>query len=198
MLISTVLPGSSTAQVTAIVPDTSLPTNSVILPNGNVFDITAGTSVGNNLFHSFQEFNVGAGDTANFIDPGGVANILSRVTGTNVSNIFGQLRSDSSANFFFLNPNGVIFGPNATLDVGGSFHVSTADVLRLGSGEGAGMFSARDSTMDVLTSAPPSAFGFLGGNPGAIQINQGELSVKDNNSLLIVGGDISITGDGGR
>ena len=173
------------AQVmTKITADGTLPTNSVIAENGNMFDISAGTSVGGNLFHSFQEFHVGDGDTANFVDPGGIANILSRVTGGNVSNIFGQLRSDSSANLFFLNPNGVVFGPNSSLDVGGSFHVSTADVIRLG--DGLGQFSASDPASDVLVAAPPSAFGFLGDNPPVLPFNS-ELG-------LVSSGGISING----
>ena len=173
------------AQVmTKITADGTLPTNSVIAENGNVFDISAGTSVGGNLFHSFQDFHVGDGDTANFVDPGGIANILSRVTGGNVSNIFGQLRSDSSANLFFLNPNGVVFGPNSSLDVGGSFHVSTANHIRLG--QGSGLFSASNPANDVLVSAPPAAFGFLGNNPPVLPFNS-QLG-------LVASGGISIHG----
>ncbi len=194
--------------VTNITPDSTLPTNSMVNENGNVFNITEGTSVGSNLFHSFQEFNVASGDVANFVDPGGIANILSRVTGDNVSNIFGQLRSDSSANLYFFNPNGVVFGPNSSLDVGGSFHMSTADFIRLG--EGSGLFSASDPASDVLIAAPPSEFGFLPGNvnagsveiqglrhenPGqALEIIGGNIVIR-NGTLTVPGGDILLTGD---
>ena len=189
--------------VTTITPDATLPTNTEIQANGNIRNITAGTEIGSNLFHSFQDFSVGNGDTANFVAPGGIANILSRVTGTNVSNIFGQLRSDSSANLFFLNPNGVVFGPNSSLDIGGSFHVSTADYLRLGNGSDAGMFSAVNPQNDVLTSATPAAFGFLGPNVNSqgIAINGATLSVPIGNNLSVVGrdgGDLASLTDGVR
>ena len=142
-------------------------------------------------FIVFQEFNVGSGDTANFVDPGIIENILSRVTGANVSNIFGQLRPDSTANLYFLNPNGVVFGPNSSLDIGGSFHVSTADFIRLG--EGSGLFSASDPASDVLIAAPPSEFGFLPGNvnAGSVEI-QGLRHENSGKILEIVGGDIVI------
>ena len=176
----------TTAQqvVTNITPDTTLHTNSMVTPNGNLFDITKGTAVGSNLFHSFQEFSVSSGDIANFVDPGGVANILSRVTGANVSNIFGQLRSDSSANLFFLNPNGIVFGPESSLDIGGSFHVSTADFIRLG--DGPGLFSALDPASDILISAPPSTFGFLSSGLNNIDI-QSTLKVGTGEATSIVG-----------
>lgn len=181
--------------ITNITPDTTLPTNSVIQPNGNVFEITAGTSVGGNLFHSFQDFHVGSGDVASFVDPGGIANILSRVTGANPSNIFGQLRSDSSANVFFLNPNGVVFGPNSSIDVGGSFHVSTANELRLGSGDGKGMFNASAHSEDILTSAPPAAFGFLPNSSSPISIDGLQLSAS---TSTVLASDITIgRADGG-
>ncbi len=200
--------------ITNISPDSTLPTNSVIAPNGNVFDITAGTKMGSNLFHSFQEFNVGQGDAANFVDPGGIANILSRVTGSNVSNIFGQLRSDSSVNLFFLNPNGVIFGPNSSLDVGGSFHVSTADFVRFEDGNIFYSDAALDGSADsLLRAAPPAAFGFLGNpvsfgfstkTPAPITIaslvdrsgGKEFLEVNGGETFSLVGGDISIIGDG--
>ena len=186
----------SHAQVVSIItPDTTLPINSVIQPNGNVLDITAGTTVGSNLFHSFQEFNVGEGDVANFVDSGGVTNILSRVTGANPSNIFGQLRSEATANLYFLNPNGVVFGPNASLDVGGSFYVSTANYIGLGDSPGAGLFSAMDPGNDVLTSAPPTAFGFLGEFSSKITIDQSNLSVREGETLSVIGGDIEVKGN---
>ncbi len=190
------------AQVqTSIVADTTLPggNNSIVLPNGSRVDITGGFSAGSNLFHSFSDFQVGSGDLASFQSQG-ADNILSRVSGSNPSNIFGTIGVDigqadrTNANFFFLNPNGVVFGPTASLDLNGSFHVSTADSLRLGTGPGAGLFSPTDPNSDLLTSAPPSAFGFLAENPGSIAINQSKLIVSPNQSLIVAGGDVSIKG----
>ena len=90
---------------------------------------------GGNLFHSFGAFNVPSGGSATFTGPATIANILSRVTGGQPSAIDGVLRSEiAGANFYLLNPSGVLFGPQARLEVSGSFHVSTADVLRLADG----------------------------------------------------------------
>lgn len=174
--------------------------------------ITGGTRPGNgpNLFHSFGNFSVGAGDTANFQNTqinGSfpfTSNILSRVTGGNPSNIFGTIKTTDfgSANLFLINPAGVVFGPSAVLDIGtsmgtpGSFHVSTADYLRLGNlgAADAGVFSANALVADVLTSAPVTAFGFLDPNPAAVAIQGNTLQVGEGQTLSVVGGDVSMTG----
>lgn len=176
-----------TQVITAIVPDTTLPTNSSVTQIGKTVQIIDGTSVGSNLFHSFDTFHVGSGDTANFVNPGGIDNILSRVTGGAASNIFGTLQSESSANLFFLNPNGVVFGPTASVDVGGSFYVSTADYMRLEDDSSSGFFSATNPATDILTIAPPSAFGFLEQNPNSMGIilNQTMLGVPAGKDLKI-------------
>ena len=190
----------SLAQVTtSIIPDTTLPegNNSIALPSGSRVDISGGHIVGSNLFHSFSDFHIGDGDTANFFSQG-TSNILSRVTGNDPSHLFGTIGVDtnfpstSSANLFFINPNGVVFGPDASLDLNGSFHVSTADYLRLGANLQDGVFYATDPNSDLMTSAPPSAFGFLGDSTSSIAINQSNLGVSSMQSLILVGGDISI------
>ncbi|OQX27092.1 MAG: hypothetical protein BWK80_07005, partial [Desulfobacteraceae bacterium IS3] len=92
-----------------------------------------GKQSGTNLFHSFQQFNIHNGESATFSGPASVKNIISRVTGGSASWIDGKLASTiSGADLYFLNPAGVMFGSNASLDLSGSFHVSTADYLRLG------------------------------------------------------------------
>jgi filamentous hemagglutinin family protein len=78
------------------------------------------------LFHSFQNFNIIAGHGAYFANPLGIANIFSRVTGSNRSNILGTLGVLGQANLFFLNPNGITFGPKAQLNLNGSFIATTA------------------------------------------------------------------------
>ena len=117
-----------------------------------------GTRRGDNLFHSFEKFGIATGQTATFTGPGTIRNVISRVTGGEISNIDGTLRSTvGQADLYFLNPAGVMFGPNAKLDVPGSFHVSTAHELRFANGT---RFSALDKTGSSLTVAPPEAFGF--------------------------------------
>ncbi len=99
----------------------------------------------------------------------------------------------NGANLYLLNPSGVLFGPNASLDVSGSFHVSTADYIRLGN---EGILYANISENSVLTIDPPSAFGFLSGDPAGISIQQSSLEVPNGETISLVGGDIDIVGSG--
>ncbi len=97
---------------------------------GPDFQITPdlGQQYGGNLFHSFQDFNLNSLESATFSGSNSIHNIISRVTGGNLSNIDGLIRSTiPNADFYFINPYGIMFGPNAKLDVQGSFHSSTAD-----------------------------------------------------------------------
>jgi filamentous hemagglutinin family protein len=166
----------SQAQVTTtIIPDGTLKTK--VARHGNVFDITGGRRPGHgpNLFHSFDRFSVGTFHVARFRGPLGIENIISRVTGGQQSVIDGTLQSQiPGANLYLLNPSGVLFGPNASLDVSGSVHVSTADVLRFANGR---TFSAHLSAKSTFTIAPTAAFGFLTGNPAGIAIKGSALDV---------------------
>jgi filamentous hemagglutinin family protein len=104
---------------------------------GPNYNITAdlGKTRGNNLFQSFAQFNLASGEVATFSGPANIQNVLSRVTGGSPSSINGTIRSDiAGANVFFINPSGIIFGPNAAVDVSGSFAASTANYLKLADG----------------------------------------------------------------
>jgi len=156
-------------------------------------DAAVGRQVGGNLFHSFGLFNVNTGESATFTGPDSIDNILSRVTGGQASTIDGLLRSTIPAvNLFLLNPSGVLFGPNAQLNVQGSFHVSTADFIRLADGV---RFNAVPSAEDaLLTTAPPAVFGFLGNQPASISFQGSRLTVPEDETFSVIGGDIGITG----
>ncbi|MEO5356969.1 MAG: S-layer family protein [Nitrospirae bacterium YQR-1] len=151
---------------------------------------TMGTQVGGNLFHSFGTFNVYTGESATFTGASSISNIIARVTGGSSSYIDGAISSSiSGANLYFLNPAGVMFGKNATLDIKGSFYVSTADYLKLSDG---GKFSATTPSDTVLTTAAPSAFGFTSSNPTGVSIDGGFLEVSEGKGITIVAGSIDI------
>jgi filamentous hemagglutinin family protein len=151
---------TASAQIT---PDETLASErSQITPDqviqGVVSDqIDGGAIRGINLFHSFEQFNVNEGRGAYFSNPAGIENILSRVTGNDPSDILGTLGVLGNANLFLLNPNGILFGPNASLDVAGSFTATTADAIALGE---QGFFSASQPQQSSLLSVPPSVFFF--------------------------------------
>jgi len=164
---------------------------------GTAAQITGGTRPGNgtNLFHSFDQFNVGRPDTAQFLNTTPslpTYNILGRVTGGNPSNIFGTIDTMSypGANLFLMNPAGVVFGPNATLHVGGSVTFTTANYLRLADNS---RFTAIPGPTDALLStASITAFGFLGSTPGPITVQGGRLRVDTDQTLALVGGNITV------
>jgi len=196
---------SRAAVATSITPTTGTGNlGTTITPAGNLYDITGGTRPGGgpNLFHSFGNFSVGAGDIANFLNTpvnGSLpftSNILGRVTGGNVSNIFGTIQTTNfgKANLFLMNPAGFLFGPNATINVGGMMTFTTADYMRLADG---GRFNANPNGMppDTLTTAPVAAFGFLGSNPAAINFEGGQLTVASGTGIMLVGGDINLAAD---
>ncbi len=192
LLLLSAVPTVSQAQfTTAITSDGTLGTT--VSRAGATYNITGGTRSGSNLFHSFGLFSVGGGDTANFSNDTGLttSNILGRITGGQPSSIFGTIRTTNfgAANLFLINPAGWIFGPTASLNVGGSFHVSTADYLKFADGA---KFYADLGQQSVLTTAPVSAFGFLSQNPSAIGVVESALEVPAGNTLSLVGGDLVI------
>jgi len=185
--------------ITSLILFTSLPilTHAEITTDGTLgltqtlpgpdFQITAdlGRQIGGNLFHSFNTFNINKGETATFLGPTSVANIISRVTGGQQSIINGQLIANiPQANLYLINPDGFILGPHAKLDLQGSFHLSSASFLRLGE---IGSFDSRRPDESILVSAPPSAFGFLD-NPAAITIQGSQLATREGRTLSILGG----------
>ena len=177
----------------------------------NVAEISGGRTAGNNLFHSFQDFSLATGNTAFFNNAANIDNIVSRVTGGNISNIDGLIRANGDANLILVNPSGVNFGANASLDLGGSFLGSTADSVIFDDGT---VFSATGNPIEpTLTISAPVGLQ-LGQNPAAINITGrgsnlsseipvfspfiiGEtsgLEVQPGQTLALVGGEIGLTG----
>ncbi|MCY7392724.1 MAG: filamentous hemagglutinin N-terminal domain-containing protein, partial [Leptolyngbyaceae cyanobacterium CAN_BIN12] len=152
--------------------------------------ITGGASREANLFHSFTQFDIGEGRGAYFENPAGIQNIFSRITGNDISDINGTLGVLGSANLFLMNPNGIVFGQNARLDLGGSFVGTTANAIGFGDG---GIFSA--SMPDVpgqVLNVNPSALLFNQMGNGAIASQAKELASASGQSLLFAGGDVSL------
>ncbi|AOY78740.2 filamentous hemagglutinin N-terminal domain-containing protein [Moorena producens JHB] len=157
--------------------------------NGKVVDLIKGGAIRDiNLFHSFLEFNVSEGQRVYFANPAGIENILSRVTGANPSNILGTLGVNGGANLFLINPNGILFGKNAKLDVRGSFVGTTADGIGFGN---QGVFSASNpEPPSPLLTVNPNVF-FFNQIPGNIT-SQAKLEKLAVDNLLLLGGDIEV------
>lgn len=174
-----------------IIPDTTLPNQTTVTPNGNIFIIQGGTNIGGNLFHSFREFSVKNGSQAFFNNSIDIVNIISRVTGGKLSNIDGLIRANGTANLFLINPSGIIFGSHASLHLGGSFLASTASGIRFTDGS---IFSATNpQSPPLLTVNMPIGLQYET-NPADITVQQSRLQVSPNNTLALFGGNVNING----
>lgn len=160
---------------------------------GPAYQVTPalGSQVGSNLFHSFDRFSVGTGESVSFSGPQSIGRIVSRVTGGELSNLDGAVSSEIvGADLYLLNPAGIAFGPNASLDLSGAFYASTADYLRFADGA---TFSARAPATSVLTVAAPSAFGFLETAPAPISV-AGSTLFSLGQDMALIGGDLTVSG----
>lgn len=178
------------AQVGPIAPDRTLPTPSQVQQSGDTIQIDGGTRSGGNLFHSFEQFSVPEGITAWFNTAADVQAAIARVTGSQASEILGTLRANGSTNLFLLNPNGIIFGPNAQLQVGGAFWASTADGLTFD--DGITFAAGRSGGPPLLSSRVPVGLQ-LGQQPASIRV-LGTLAVAPTQRLSLVGGAIELPG----
>jgi filamentous hemagglutinin family protein len=178
------LPTTVLAQVT---PDGS--TSTTVNTDGNISTIDAGEQAGANLFHSFSDFSVPNGGEAYFNNSADIENILSRVTGGNVSNIDGLI-SANNANLFLINPAGVILGDGARLDLGGSFYGGTADSILFPDGV---EFNANNTNTPVLTINAPIGLN-LRDNPADVNVQSSNLTVSPGQDLSLVGGNINLDG----
>ncbi len=166
--------------------------------NGRDFLINNGTRSGNNLFHSFSQFSIPTNGSATFNNATNIQNIFGRITGSQVSTIDGILKTRGSANLFLMNPNGIIFGPNAQLQLGGSFLGTTATGIKFEDGI---EFSTANATLALLSVKVPIGLQ-MGSNPSPI-VNRAQggngyqgypigLRVPNQKTLALLGGDIRL------
>ncbi|MGR3277075.1 two-partner secretion domain-containing protein [Acaryochloris marina NIES-2412] len=194
-----------------IIPDQTLPVNSRTNLLGNTTQIEGGTSKGNNLFHSFSRFSVITGQIAAFNNAPSIQNIIGRVTGPTPSNINGLIKANGNTNLFLLNSNGILFGPNARLEIGGSFLASTAKSVRFD--DGGEFTSSTSKATPLLSVSAPIGLSFglqtgnivvegdghrlrgTGGGPVTVFDTFGPgLEVKPGRTLGLVGGGITLDG----
>ena len=194
-----------------IIPDTTLGgESSKITGTPELLQIEGGAIRGNNLFHSFSNFSLNTGERAHFQNSPNIDNIITRVTGGNISQIDGTISANNTANLFLINPSGIIFGANAKLDIGGSFLGTTASEIKFADNT---TYSTIDpQTPPLLTITAPIGLQ-LGTNPGNIEVmgtgnnlSYGDnfstirdnrpagLEVKPGQTLTLVGGNINLTG----
>ena len=205
LVLAATLPLPAQAQITpdATLGDEASRMTPETLVQGDLIDLIEGGAIrGGNLFHSFLEFNVDLGQRVYFANPVGIESILSRVTGGDPSNIFGTLGVDGAAALFLINPNGIVFGENASLDIQGSFYATTAAAIPLGEG----VYSATAPEQSSLLTVDPSALfsSYLSDASGDIE-NRGQLAAGENLTLagnnldlqgqVAAGGDLTLLGN---
>ena len=162
-------------------------TGTLAMPDGSTYQITGGTLSGDgvNLFHSFEQFGLTAGEVANFLADPTVQNILGRVVGEDASVINGLVQvSGSGANLYLLNPAGILFGPDSALNLDGSFTATTASGL----GFGENWLQAMGETNYAALVGNPNAFAF-GSEPGTL-INAGNLAVNPGEVIMLASGAV--------
>ncbi|ELS31044.1 MULTISPECIES: filamentous hemagglutinin N-terminal domain-containing protein [Pseudanabaena] len=168
------------------------------ITNAQQLNITGGTQAAANLYHSFQQFGLTQGEIANFMSNPSVQNILARVSGGNASVINGLIQvTGGNSNLYLLNPAGIIFGANSSLNVPAAFTATTASGIQVGNS----WFGVNTGIDDVKKlTGTPQAFGFASSNsmptseqPAAI-VNAGNLTVKEGQSITLVGGLVINTG----
>jgi len=178
-----VLPSQSTPSADSAPPPQTPPPQEEI---NERFLIEGGATRDSNLFHSFREFNINNGQQVNFTSPQGITNILTRVTGNNSSEIFGSLGINGDANLFLINPNGIIFGEGASINLDGTFFASTAKQIDFADGES---FSAvNPETSPLLTVNIPLGLQ-IGNNPASIEARQGRIDAQE---VVLLGGNINL------
>jgi len=165
-----------------------------ITATDNAYSITEaqGQLKGSNLFHSFEKFNIDANETAVFSGPDSVQNIISRVTGERSIINGGIISEIPDANLWLINPKGILFGENASLDIQGSFHASTADYVQL---QDDSQYREVNGSL-ILTASSPKSFGFIdpSSSTATLDVINVKLTVPEGKSITLLGSDVNLKG----
>jgi len=146
-----------------------------------------GKIAGNNLFHSFKEFNLELREKATFAGPNHIQNIFSRVTGNNLSIINGTISSTiDGANLYFLNPHGIFLGKNAILDISGSLYIGTPQYIKMENGDRFEM----NLSNSLISASNPESFGFLEADSGIIHLDHSDIHVGLKKNITIISSSI--------
>ena len=178
-----------------IVTDRTLPQSSIVTPDTStplgvpIFTIDGGTTAGTNLFHSFSEFSIPTGAEAFFNNAASIDNILTRVTGGDISSIDGLIRVNGSASLFLLNPNGIVFGENARLNIGGSFFATTAESLLFEGGVEFG--TTNPNIFPLLSVSVPIGLQWNRASIAGITASGTTLEMGDR-TLALIGGSVEL------
>jgi len=186
-------PPHSSAQGQSLTPAAD-GTGTVVTPNGNQFEIYGGSfsADGTNLFHSFEQFGLSSGQIANFVSSPEIHNILGRIVGGDPSVINGLVQvTGGNSNLFLMNPAGIVFGADASLNVPADFFSTTATGIGFG---GDNWFNALGSNNYQDLTGTPSQLAFDLSQPGTI-INAGSLEVEPGKNISLVGGNVINTGN---
>jgi filamentous hemagglutinin family protein len=195
-----------------VIPDKSLPIPTRVTNQDNTYNVDQGTIRGSNWFNSFNQFSIPSGSKVIFLNGANIKNIINRVTGNSKSNIDGDLIASWDANVFLINPNGIIFGPNARILIGGSFLASTASSITFD--DGFEYSAVTPQTNPLLTINIPTGLKFTQ-DPGSIDfrgkgqtligildspvlgagLSKNGLRLNPKKTLGFVGGDINLIGE---
>ncbi|WP_434686316.1 filamentous hemagglutinin N-terminal domain-containing protein [Pseudanabaena minima] len=165
---------------------------------GNQYNITGGTQAGGNLFYSLQKLGLSSGEIANFLSNPNVQNVLTRVTGGEASLINGLIQvTGGNSNLFIMNPAGIVFGANASLNVPASFSATTASGIQVGNGWfgiNSSVDEVRNLTGNVTGYAFTNTLPSVTPNSSGVIVNEGNLNVSTGKSVTLVGGMAVNTG----
>ncbi len=194
-LLALLLPFQGNIAKAQVIPDNSLGNESSVVTElqNRVEQISGGAARGNNLFHSFLEFSIGEGASVYFANPEGIVNIFSRVTGNNISDILGTLGVNGNANLFLINPNGIMFGPNSSLDISGSFVATSASGVMFDNGTEFSATNPQAPPLLTVTTTQPIGLVFEG-QPGRVMGNLANWDVPKGETLALVGGEVDLEG----